>query len=167
MLGKYTRADIDAQFRKCLFDNEKLETIEPFTEDTVDNPNNIQVDWENTSFYDKDAIKESWNGAGWQEVNGSPVYVGWVGGDWEEPVALIFYLNENGKLRAYHPKEGNIFNYDTNEALGNDEEADEAFCKSERRPSWFPTWDKVDDSWNDFHFNIPLLLKDFENYVSK
>lgn len=47
------------------------------------------------------------------------------GGDWEHPVYFVMYLDADGKtLRGYIPRNGNPWNYDTNQALGNDEEAD-------------------------------------------
>ena len=44
----------------------------------------------------------------------------YAGGDWEYPVSFIIYLDKNRKtFRAYIPKEGNAWNYDTAEAIGN------------------------------------------------
>lgn len=56
------------------------------------------------------------------------------GGDWETPVFWIIYPSPDG-LRAYVPKEGNAWNYDSKEALGNDEEADERFARKLYPPS--------------------------------
>lgn len=51
-----------------------------------------------------------------------------AGGDWEYPVFFLVYLDKDGKtLRGFVPKEGNAWNYDTKEALGNDEEVDAEF----------------------------------------
>lgn len=50
------------------------------------------------------------------------------GGDWEQPVFWIIYYD--GKhLRGYVPKDGNVYNHVTKEALGNDDDADEAFVR--------------------------------------
>ena len=50
------------------------------------------------------------------------------GGDWEFPVFFVIYLDADGRtLRAYVPKDGNAWNYDTNQAFGNHDELDEAF----------------------------------------
>jgi hypothetical protein len=50
-----------------------------------------------------------------------------AGGDWQIPVFFIIYLDRNGRdWRGYVPQHGNIWNYDTKEAIGNDEDAD---CK--------------------------------------
>lgn len=61
-------------------------------------------------------------------------FIGWsAGGDWEHPVNFLIYLDKDGKtFRAYVPKEGNVWNYDTKQAFGNDEDADNAFLKK-----WF------------------------------
>lgn len=59
-----------------------------------------------------------------------PVLKGYLGGDWEQPVAFIIYLGEKGSLRLYTPRRGNIFNVSTKSAFGNDEDADETFLKS-------------------------------------
>jgi hypothetical protein len=46
-------------------------------------------------------------------------------GDWEHPVYFAVYLDKNGKtLRAYIPEAGNPWNKTTNQAYGNDEDAD-------------------------------------------
>lgn len=51
-----------------------------------------------------------------------------AGGDWEFPVFFLVYLDQDGKtLRGFIPKQGNAWNYDTNQALGNDEDDDIAF----------------------------------------
>jgi hypothetical protein len=45
------------------------------------------------------------------------------GGDWEHPVHFIIYWSGK-ELRAYVPTEGNLWNTDTKQAYGNDEDAD-------------------------------------------
>lgn len=42
-----------------------------------------------------------------------------AGGDWEVPVFSIFFVNGEGKIQAYIPKSGNIFNFITKSAFGN------------------------------------------------
>lgn len=81
-------------------------------------------------------------------------FIGWsAGGDWEHPVVFVVYLDQDGKtFRAYIPKEGNVWNYDTKQAFGNDEDADEVFLEKwikKNRPelideAWEPQskWDK-------------------------
>lgn len=73
-------------------------------------------------------------------------YIGWMaGGDWEQPVYFIVYLDKDGKtFRAYIPKDGNIWNHKTKQAIGNDEDADDAFLTKwvkKNRP------ELVDEAW--------------------
>ena len=44
------------------------------------------------------------------------------GGDWEIPIFLIVYIDENDALRSYIPIAGNCFNIDAMSAFGNEEE---------------------------------------------
>lgn len=60
-----------------------------------------------------------------------PIICAHAGGDWEEPVYFIVYLDDKNKLRMYIPKCGNVYNALTKEALGNDEDLDEQFCLQE------------------------------------
>ena len=58
-------------------------------------------------------------------LGGLPFIGACSGGDWEHPVYFVVYLDANGTtLRAYVPRDGNPWNYDTHQALGNDEQAD-------------------------------------------
>jgi hypothetical protein len=63
-----------------------------------------------------------------------PEGVSWIGcsagGDWEQPIFFMLYMS-NDQVRAWIPKKGNCWNYDTHTALGNDEDADSAFFKKE------------------------------------
>ncbi len=45
-----------------------------------------------------------------------------VGGDWEMPLAVCVYIGEDGDLKLYVPKAGNVWNYETGYAYGNDTE---------------------------------------------
>jgi hypothetical protein len=48
-----------------------------------------------------------------------------AGGDWEFPVFMIFYLDQNGKTwRGYIPTDGNVYNTKTKRAIGNSDEDD-------------------------------------------
>lgn len=55
--------------------------------------------------------------------NGMPFLGVYAGGDWENPVFFIIYW-DGSKLRGYIPEDGNLYNTDTKQAYGNDEEAD-------------------------------------------
>lgn len=65
---------------------------------------------------------------GYQMIGNLAVYALEAGGDWEFPVYFIIY-SDGKKLRGYIPKDGNAWNYDTKQALGNDEEADNKFLR--------------------------------------
>lgn len=53
-----------------------------------------------------------------------------AGGDWEYPISFLIYIDQDGKtFRGYIPKEGNVWNYDTKQAFGNDEVADNKFLR--------------------------------------
>lgn len=56
-------------------------------------------------------------------------YIGmYAGGDWEAGVYFIVYLDQDGEtFRAYIPKEGNTWNYNTKRAIGNNEKEDLKF----------------------------------------
>jgi len=54
-----------------------------------------------------------------------------AGGDWEYPVFFVVYLDEDGQtLRAYVPKEGNVWNHKTNSAFGNNDASDGLFLEN-------------------------------------
>ena len=62
--------------------------------------------------------------------SGIPYILGRMGGDWEEPILFMVYWD--GKtFRGYIPERGNQYNRDTKGALGNNEEADEAFIRKQ------------------------------------
>jgi hypothetical protein len=167
MLGKYTRADIEKQFKTDVFENS--ETVESFAARKVDNFGAIDVNWENMSFYNEEALHDEHFGAGWHEVDGVPIYVGYVNGDWEWPVSIIFYLNENGELRAYYPIDGNIFNMDTKTAIGNNEEADLYFLNN-GIPAWMPNRHYTEDDFNNglepAEVSVTRLIEDFKAHVN-
>lgn len=41
------------------------------------------------------------------------------GGDWENPLVFVLYIGQKGELRAYIPKDGNVYNKKTKAAYGN------------------------------------------------
>lgn len=52
--------------------------------------------------------------------NGMPVRWVGVGGDWEMPLAVCVYIDDHDELKIYVPKAGNVWNYETGYAYGND-----------------------------------------------
>lgn len=61
---------------------------------------------------------------GFRTLSNGLTFLGCVaGGNWETPVFFIVY-SDGKKLRGYVPKSGNLWNYTTKWAFGNDEEED-------------------------------------------
>lgn len=52
-------------------------------------------------------------------ANAFPVAWCACGGDWENPLVFVLYIGQKGELRAYIPKDGNVYNKKTNAAYGN------------------------------------------------
>lgn len=59
-----------------------------------------------------------------------PVIPMMAGGDWEQPVYFICYLDDKKKIRFFSPKPGNTFNPLTKEAFGNDDDKDDEFART-------------------------------------
>ena len=59
-----------------------------------------------------------------------PVIQMMAGGDWEQPVYFICYLDDKKRIRFFSPKPGNTFNPLTKEAFGNDDEKDDEFART-------------------------------------
>lgn len=59
----------------------------------------------------------------YKEKNGYAVAMGEFGGEWEKPVTAAFYMDVNGYVRMYIPKNGNTYNTKTNTAFGSESEA--------------------------------------------
>jgi hypothetical protein len=55
--------------------------------------------------------------------NGMPFFGVCAGGDWESAVFFCIYW-DGKKLRGYIPEKGNLWNTDTNQAYGNDDDYD-------------------------------------------
>lgn len=115
-------------------DWEEGDRLSPFDWQMVDrilpDIKKVDFDFENCEFQHTDEFGQ-WDGMlGYRNLY--PLsYIGvMAGGDWEYPVYFIIYLDQDGKrLRAYVPKDGNVWNYDTNSAFGNNDEADDAFLR--------------------------------------
>lgn len=84
----------------------------------------VQFDWENYGYNPGDYSMYG-DLIGYNEIGGVQFVGVAAGGDWEYPIFICFYLDQDGKrVRAFIPKDGNCWNYDTKEAFGNDEEKD-------------------------------------------
>ena len=104
---------------------------------------NIDFDRDSRIDFDFENVLLGWNDSTFDPISFSsietitvdgkeiPIIKGCAGGDWEFPVAFIIYLSDKGKLRMYVPRKGNVFNRDTKEAFGNDDDADEEFLSKE------------------------------------
>ena len=93
----------------------------------------VEFDYENiccglnNEYYGKN--KNMLNILGVQTLDNDFTFIGFqAGGDWELPIFFIIYYD--GKdIRGYIPKEGNVYNKTTKQALGNDDDADEEYIK--------------------------------------
>ena len=89
----------------------------------------VDFDWENSSYPDTKNILDlnSSNYAfdGYFLMNGTYMYLGWAGGDWESPVHFVLYIDPKNKLRCYIPREGNPYNKEYMQAYGNNDEDDD------------------------------------------
>lgn len=104
---------------------------------------NINFERDSRIDFDFENVLLGWNDSTFEPINSSsfetitvdgkeiPFIKGSAGGDWEFPLAFIIYLSDKGELRMYVPRKGNVFNRDTKEVFGNDEDADEEFLKKE------------------------------------
>lgn len=111
------------------FDRYKLQDIDKVGKDI----SKVHFDFENCEFGPFPSMDDSTNGVRTMYVQGG--YLSFLGvtagGDWEFPVYFIIYLDQDGKtFRAYIPKEGNVWNHKTKQALGNDEDKDAEFLKA-------------------------------------
>lgn len=82
----------------------------------------VNFDWENyTTFNSTEGFGYS---IGHKELKPNfHIYFGAAGGDWEIPVCYVFYWGD-GELRAYIPKNGNV--WDKKEKCAYDSDADDS-----------------------------------------
>jgi len=80
----------------------------------------INFDFENHTFYKK-AENFAEYPVGYKLL-GTDLHVYFVnsGGDWEFPICFIIYLGHEGKLRAYIPNKGNVYNHKEKCAYGSE-----------------------------------------------
>ena len=57
-------------------------------------------------------------------AGGTAFPVAWCacGGDWENPCVFVLYIGKKGELRAYIPKDGNVYNKKEKAAYGNNDD---------------------------------------------
>lgn len=95
-----------------------------------DDLSEIEVDFENVEAfggedsYDHLPGLESLDGYEMLGSGASAFPVLWCagGGDWEYPVAFVLYMGDDGRLRAYIPDDGNVYNRENKAAFGNSDD---------------------------------------------
>lgn len=91
--------------------------------------------------------------------NGVPFIYGWAGGDWENPVGIILYWNDN-KLNYFIPLWGNTIRTDTLKAIGNDYEgeingvSDTDYVINQLAPWMKGVYDK--DELDEMIYHVPI-----------
>lgn len=133
----------------------------------------VEFDFENCEFQHQEEFGQ-WEGMLGYRTLYPLSYIGvMAGGDWEYPIYFIIYLDQDGKtFRAYIPKDGNVWNYDTKTAFGNDDEADDAFLRK-----WIKTHLSAEDAKTvldqelyanehcDIMFNKELIRADIQKRI--
>jgi hypothetical protein len=100
--------------------------------------------------------------AGFRTLNNGLTYLGvGAGGDWEEPIFFIIYWN-GVSLRGYIPKLGNMWNYDTKQALGNDHNEDEAFFRKVLKNDYNVNY--IDNN-PELLFNTDLIIQNIQQRI--
>lgn len=168
---------------------EKMVEMSRFFYDIPAKDFDISFDFENVcctkgSHFDNiDSKKQSLLGL---QSLGNFQYLGCAaGGDWEIAVFFAAYFNKEGKLRAYVPKEGNIFKKEGMIAYGNDCEGNETDEHIDDRYDWGRIEAEIkgilkakskgkkmieeklkEDGHkpSDFYFSTPFKLEDMDCY---
>lgn len=104
---------------------------------------------------------------GYNTLPNGMAYVGFqAGGDWQYPPFFLYYF-DGKNLRGYIPKNGNAWNYKTNEAIGNDHDEDAKFLKKylpidDADPDDDP---EIDSSDADVLIDIELMKEDIQERI--
>lgn len=86
-----------------------------------------------------------------------------AGGDWENPVFFIIYF-DGRKLRGYVPKDGNLWNTDTNWAYGNEEDEDAKNIKKRFNIEAGES-EEIWDVLNNLSYNVDEIEQDIINRI--
>lgn len=117
----------------------------------------ISFDLENLFFgwHDEESLKNSITTL---QIDGKevPVVPMLAGGDWEDPVYFICYLDDKKKIRFFSPKPGNVFNPLTKEAFGNDEDKDDEFARTVGLSEY---GDVFEDEYKQFEPDFELMKR--------
>ena len=80
----------------------------------------VNFDWENYTMFEDD--NDFGYPIGYHELSPNfHIYLNSAGGDWEQPICYIFYWGDN-ELRAYIPKDGNVWNKKEKCAYGSEDD---------------------------------------------
>ena len=115
----------------------------------------VDFDGENQN-WDDDGQPDNWHG--FQMIGDLPVLGASAGGDWEWPVYFIIYW-DGKRLRGYIPKQGNMWNFDTKCALGNDEYADPRFLHKIVKKK-FPDEEIEEHECTTYDLSVDTLMLD-------
>ena len=85
----------------------------------------IEVDGENAELIGEFSMPGTEKLDKFEILNGVPVAWCGMGGDWEMPVVVALYIDDEGDVRAYIPFDGNAFNHEAKSAYGNGNEGDD------------------------------------------
>ena len=133
---------------------EKVKTIMENDEFPYEVPSLIEKDlekvnfeWENyTCFGEPEGFGKY--PIGYKELKpGFHVYFAAAGGDWELPVCYIFYNSDKG-IRAYIPKDGNLWNKKEKCAYGSEDEYDESITAEHLWENEFSEEKLIQDIFN-------------------
>jgi hypothetical protein len=110
----------------------------------------IEFDCENVSIEGQEFVMPGFT-AGFDIINGFSVLWVAAGGDWEQPLAFILYLDNKNKVRGYVPMNGNVFDKIHKAAYGNYE------------------FEELEDGFNAFieehPFDMEKMTKDIKNRI--
>lgn len=127
----------------------------------------VGFDQENVNDNEKDAHTYA-DIVGYHTLSNGLTYLGIeAGGDWEIPVFYIIYW-DGKNLRAYIPKEGNLWNTDTKEAYGNDCWGDSDREKDVKNYNKrFPKYNITDweDMLNRVKSDCNAIINDIQNRI--
>lgn len=163
-MRKFTKMSL-AKFKSmldkyCYPDSNCLDPSEVMT--SIHKDLKVEFDWEN--FY-TNGDKNDDEFMGYHCLSNGMCFLGcWAAGDWQKPVHFLLYPSGN-KIRAYVPKNGNLWNWKTKEAYGNDNEAD--YKDAKRRFPKFMKDCELEDFDSDLidGYDIKAMLEETKRHI--
>ena len=144
--------------------------IKWLTPDIEKDLSKVEFDTENVMMTTKDMNHDCKLIGDYQTLDNGLTYLGVVaGGDWERPIFFIIYW-DGKKLRGYIPKDGNVWNYTTKQAYGNDGPADfKDACKyrlTKKQAKELENSGDVDDYFSaDFDLDQNKIIEDIKSRI--